>query len=129
MRRPNLYYWIMVLLITLSIFTYKSFSYAETTSPPTITGLTGLPPEGETTDALVDSVTVQVSEALDASTVNASSSWDMREAGADGVFDTADDTPYSITTLPTYTTGTSIGLFINGGPLPTDTTGSKPKAP
>lgn len=43
--------------------------------------------------------------------------FDLREAGADGVFDTADDVIYRVRVDPVYTSGTSVGLVIEDGPL------------
>ena len=43
---------------------------------------------------------------------------DLRAAGVDGIFDTADDVIYRLTLASAYTGGTSVSLFINGGPLP-----------
>ena len=44
--------------------------------------------------------------------------FDLREAGPDGVFDTEDDVIYRLTLDPAYSSGTSVGLFIEEGPLP-----------
>ena len=38
--------------------------------------------------------------------------------GRTGYFDTADDVIYRLTLASAYTGGTSVSLFINGGPLP-----------
>ena len=51
---------------------------------------------------------------------------DLREAGADGVFDTADDVIYRLTLDPTYTTGTSVGLFIHRARCPAGIIASRP---
>ncbi|MCE5334113.1 MAG: tandem-95 repeat protein [Desulfobacteraceae bacterium] len=45
-------------------------------------------------------------------------SWDLREAGADELFDTPDDVIYRLTLTAPYTGGTSAGFFIEEGPLP-----------
>lgn len=96
---------------------YNQFN-APDTFPFSITDINKLSPEGSTSGSVIDSFTVKVSEDLNASAVNNSSSWEMRESGVDGVFDTGDDVIYSLTTSPSYTSGTSIDFFINGGPLP-----------
>ena len=44
--------------------------------------------------------------------------WDLREAGPDHTFDTADDTIYRLTLATDYTGGTSVSLFTQNGPLP-----------
>ena len=46
-----------------------------------------------------------MSEVLDAATVNVDSSWDVRAAGADTVFDTADDVVYDLRVSPAYAAG------------------------
>src|SRR6185503_14702557 len=43
--------------------------------------------------------------------------WDLREAGTDGLFDTADDVHYQVVVSPVYSGGTSISLVIADGPL------------
>ena len=60
-------------------------------------------------DGVPDVVDVYPSDALNA--------WDLREAGLDGVFDTSDDVVYRLVLDPTYTSGLSIGLLIEDGPL------------
>ncbi len=43
--------------------------------------------------------------------------WDLREAGGDGTFDTADDDVYDLRVSPTYTSGANISLRVYDGPL------------
>ena len=85
--------------------------------PPQVTAVDPLPAEGGTTTAAVDRLTVTLSETLDPATV-ATSAFDLREAGPDGIFGTADDVVYGLTPDPAYTTGATVGLVIQGGPLP-----------
>ena len=59
-----------------------------------------------------------VPDGLDAYSADPWNAFDLREAGTDGVFDTADDVIYRLTLDPTYTTGLNVGLFIQQGPLP-----------
>ena len=59
-----------------------------------------------------------VPDVLDAYPSDPLNNFDLREAGTDGAFDTPDDAIYRLTLDPAYTTGTSAGLFIQGGPLP-----------
>ena len=87
---------------------------------PQVTAVDPLPAEDGTTTAVVDRLTVTLSEDLNASTV-AASAFDLREAGPDGVFGTADDVVYSLTPDPAYTTGATVSLDIQGGPLPSGT--------
>ncbi|MEJ2392692.1 MAG: CARDB domain-containing protein [Gammaproteobacteria bacterium] len=84
---------------------------------PRVVSVSGLPAEGGSTEAVVDVFTVKFSEDLSAATVNGSGGFDLRAAGVDGLFDTADDVIYSLSVSPAYSTGTTVRLFINGGPL------------
>ena len=59
-----------------------------------------------------------VPDAIDVLPDAAENVWDLREAGPDGVFGTADDTIYSLAASPAYASGTAVHLFINDGPLP-----------
>jgi hypothetical protein len=43
--------------------------------------------------------------------------WDLREAGADGQFDTPDDVRYTVVVSPAYASGTVLSLVIADGPL------------
>lgn len=58
-------------------------------------------------------------DSIDSYPTDGWNNFDLREAGADGVFDTSDDVVYQLTVDPTYTTGTSVELYIEQGPLPT----------
>jgi Lectin C-type domain/Bacterial pre-peptidase C-terminal domain/CARDB len=44
--------------------------------------------------------------------------WDLREAGPDGMFETTDDSIYSLVLASDYSIGTNVNLFISNGPLP-----------
>ena len=83
--------------------------------PPKVTGVSPLPANNGSTNKVVDRLTVTFSKDLDAATVTGSR-FDLREAGADGAFDTADDVIYSLGVDP-YTSGTRVGLLIQDGPL------------
>ena len=85
---------------------------------PEIVSVSGLPGEGATTARALERLEVRFSEDLNASSVNASGSWELLEAGADEAFGTGDDTSYVLTASPSYGSGTSVELLINGGPLP-----------
>ena len=58
-----------------------------------------------------------VPDVLDPYPADPLNSWDLREAGVDGLFDTSDDIIYRLTVDPQYSGGTQIGLFIQPGPL------------
>jgi len=54
---------------------------------------------------------------LDAATVEDADSWDFRAAGAEGLFDTADDAIYDLQVSTTYDPfGTSVQLYVQNGP-------------
>ena len=57
-------------------------------------------------------------DSLDPYPTDPLNAWDLRAAGPDATFDTADDVIYRLTLATPYTGGTSVSLFINGGPLP-----------
>ena len=63
--------------------------------PPVVSSVTALPAQGQSTTQLLSSFAVNFSEKLTVSTVTASA-FDLRGAGADGQFDTADDVPYTL---------------------------------
>ena len=84
---------------------------------PKVTSVSPLPDDNGTTTAVIDRLAVTVSKDLDPATV-ASGSFDLRAAGPDGQFDTADDVVFSLAADSTYTSGTSVGLVVQDGPLP-----------
>ncbi|MCP5528023.1 MAG: pre-peptidase C-terminal domain-containing protein [Verrucomicrobiales bacterium] len=59
----------------------------------------------------------QIPDVADAWPQDALNGWDLREAGADGQFDTADDVIYRLVASPQYGSGTQVDLLIEGGPL------------
>ena len=83
--------------------------------PPKVTAVSPLPADNGSTNRVLDRLTVTVSKDLDPLTVTGSR-FDLREAGLDGAFDTADDVIYSLGVDP-YTSGTSVGMLIQDGPL------------
>jgi hypothetical protein len=84
------------------------------TLSPRVSSVSGLPLSGETTASVIRSFGLSFSEDLDAATVGG---FDLREAGADGLFDTADDAVYQVTVSPSYGQGTEVSLIIEDGPL------------
>ena len=85
------------------------------TTPPQITAVSPLPGNNGSTNGVVDTLTLSLSKDLDATTVT-SSNFDLREAGPDGLFGTADDVVYSLG-VNSYTSGLSVVLPIQDGPL------------
>src|SRR5262249_48368295 len=64
-----------------------------------------------------DRFTLTFSEDMLASTVNSSASYDLRAAGPDDVFDTADDVVYTVITSPAYTSALTASYRVSDGPL------------
>ena len=58
-----------------------------------------------------------VPDGLDAYPSDPFNNWSLRGAGADGVFDTADDALYRLTLATPYTGGTTVQFTIEGGAL------------
>ena len=83
--------------------------------PPQVTAVSPLPGNNNSTNGVVDQLTLTLSKDLDPTTV-ISSSFDLREAGPDGVFGTADDVVYSLG-VNSYTSGLTVVLPILNGPL------------
>jgi len=84
---------------------------------PFVSATPGLPSDGVVAGTVVDSFRVRFSEDLSAATVNSADRFDLRAAGTDGEFDTADDQIYSLSISPEYSSGNDVRLFINNGPL------------
>ncbi|HUW30400.1 MAG TPA: CARDB domain-containing protein, partial [Planctomycetota bacterium] len=84
------------------------------TSSSTAYGLVELP---SATDSDADGVP----DVLDVYPNDARNAYDLREAGADGIFDTEDDVIYNVYVYSTYSTGTSISLMTLDGPLASGT--------
>jgi subtilisin family serine protease/subtilisin-like proprotein convertase family protein len=78
--------------------------------PPRIASVDPLPPDGGDAWGTVSSFQVHFSKEMDPPGVNDADSWDLREAGADEVFDTADDVTYPLTVSPPYANGLTAGL-------------------
>lgn len=85
------------------------------TTRPTITADT-LPTQGATLTDFFGHFDLSFSENLQAATVNASTSYDLRAAGPDGQFDTADDVIYTVVPATNYTTGLSASFRLSDGP-------------
>lgn len=85
------------------------------TSSPTIVSDT-LPAEGSTLTDFFGHFALTFSENMQAASVNDSGSYDLRAAGADGLFDTADDEIYTVVTTSNYTSGLSASYRLSDGP-------------
>src|SRR5262249_18624663 len=83
---------------------------------PTVSSTT-LPGQAATSSAIFDRFSVTFSEDMAAATVNNSANYDLRSAGTDGLFNTADDAVYHVSTAPAFTTGQSASFSITDGPL------------
>src|SRR5262249_3322341 len=87
------------------------------TVAPTITGDTLLPAQGTTSTGIVDRFTLPFSEDMAPATVNNPANYDLRSAGPDNNFDTADDVLYTVAS-PGYGSGLASGLYrVSDGPL------------
>ncbi|WCJ60887.1 FG-GAP-like repeat-containing protein [Fontisphaera persica] len=86
------------------------------TQPPFIVGVT-LPPEGASTNLILDRFTLQFSEDMSPGTVQAATNYLLVNAGADEQFGTADDFAYTVVNSPAYASGTSASFLITDGPL------------
>jgi len=58
-----------------------------------------------------------IPDALDGNPNDTLNTWDLRSAGSDGVFETADDRHYTLKVNPAYVNGTTIGFQVDNGPL------------
>jgi hypothetical protein len=86
------------------------------TVPPTVVSVT-LPPAGSVSPAAIDRFQITFSEDLMAVTANDLSNYELRHAGADGVFGTADDDLYPVALTAAYTSGTTLTFLIGDSPL------------
>jgi hypothetical protein len=60
---------------------------------------------------------IRLSEDLQSTGANASTSWELRWAGLDGILDNSDDEILSISPNPVYSSGTTVSLEVIPGPL------------
>lgn len=80
---------------------------SQTIGAPKITYFQGLPADGGTTTTTPTGFDVSFSQIMDPASVNAAASYDLRGAGVDGVFDTADDDLVAISIPSVYKIGTN----------------------
>ena len=79
---------------------------------PVLDNVLPLPLDGGTVSAVIDKLTIDVSENLDPGGVNDPASWELREVGPDDTLDTSDDVISPLAVNPAYTTGTTITIDI-----------------
>ncbi|MCX8107561.1 MAG: Ig-like domain-containing protein, partial [Verrucomicrobiae bacterium] len=83
--------------------------------PPTVSAVT-LPAENTVSTEIINQVTLTFSEPMLPASITNAANFSLYQAGADGVFDTADDIPYLL--LPArYAGGLTAVLTITNGPL------------
>ena len=84
--------------------------------PPLVTGTT-LPAEGSTTSAVVDRFSLTFSEYMNPAGISNSASYELRSAGPDGVFGTADDALYTVVSAGYPGAALVAPYLITDGPL------------
>lgn len=82
--------------------------------PPQVRSIDPIPDHGEVIPP-VRSLTIHFSKPLDPASVDPAT-WELRQAGADGRFDTGDDQLHRLLAAP-YTGGVTVELAIEGAPL------------
>lgn len=90
---------------------------------PSITSLIRLPANvpisnNEAISDPINQLAVSFSDPLQPATVNDAGNWELRAAGPDTVFNTADDTLVGLTLASTYASGTNVTLNLDAGILP-----------
>jgi len=83
--------------------------------PPAVTGV-NLPASGAETADITDRFTIEFSEDMLVTTVTNRASYELVEAGPDGMFGTADDAVYTVDNTG-YSTGLSTSCVVADGPL------------
>ena len=93
---------------------------SESLAAPQIGGLVNVPENGgSTNDLTIDSLGFSFNQVMDPASVNNLNHYELRSAGVDGVFGTADDTIYSLSMPSSYQLSTNqLQLEVDGGPLP-----------
>ncbi|MFT3789350.1 MAG: right-handed parallel beta-helix repeat-containing protein [Tepidisphaeraceae bacterium] len=96
---------------------FEFLGRSDDTARPIVVGTTPAGVHSQGTTALVSSIAVQLSEAVDARDAQSTSIYELRGAGADAQFGTLDDVIHAV--VPTYTSlSTTINLGIAQGALP-----------
>jgi methionine-rich copper-binding protein CopC len=92
-----------------------SVSLLNTIAPQVVS--VSLPAEGTASTNILDRFSIAFSEDMGAATVTNSANYDLRNAGPDNLFGTADDQLYGVVNSPAYTSGTSASYLVTNGPL------------
>ncbi len=100
------------------IIAHYNARYAAVPEPPAIVAVRPLPADGGSVTAAIDQLIVETSKGLLHGPANNPANWELRRAGPDAAFDTADDVLQALTVSPEYLTGTTITLDIAGDVLP-----------
>ncbi len=85
---------------------------------PRIRSVDPLPPDGQEAWGIVESLDVHFSKPMNPAGVNDANSWELIEAGPDGLFDTVDDADYPLTVSPPYLDGLTATLDTGLAQLP-----------
>ena len=104
-------------LASSSIFSQYllSLELADTLPPHIIS--TTLPPEGTVSSNIVDRFSITFSEDMLAPTVTNTANYELRSAGGDDVFETADDVLYRVANSPAYSSGLTASYLVTDAPL------------
>lgn len=86
--------------------------------PPRIRVVEPLPRDGGQSWQAIGQLEVHFSKPMDPAAANDPDAWELLEAGADGLFETADDVPYPLRTEPTYVDGLTAALDLEVARLP-----------
>ncbi|MCW5626397.1 MAG: tandem-95 repeat protein, partial [Burkholderiales bacterium] len=102
-------------LVYFDVGAYEFLGNSGDTTPPTVTGVSTLPPDGGSTALAFSGVQVSMSEALNSISARSPANYDLREAGVDGIFDTVDDVIIAV--RPSYSyPETALSLDFLTGP-------------
>ena len=94
-----------------------SISLVDTVPPQVLAVSDPIPAEGTTTSSLIDRFSLTFSGDMSPATVTSNATYELRGAGADSSFGTADDVLYTVANAPTYSSGTQASYQILNGPL------------
>ncbi|WP_083749014.1 right-handed parallel beta-helix repeat-containing protein, partial [Pelomonas sp. KK5] len=100
-------------LVYYDIGAYEFQGNSGDTTGPKVTTITQLPPNGGSTAAAFSSIQVNFDEALNGVSARSPANYELRGAGADGIFDTGDDQLIKLTPFYSFPE-TSLTLNFNG---------------